>query len=217
MKSPWVQIAIDALDIERARQLAQVAMQAGADWIEAGTPLITFESVRAIGVLAKLCKGIPVLADFKAQDGVAKYFKEAGRQGAQIATVLGVVANGSIKAAIKGGAEGGVKVCVDMYSVGRQNLARRAAELEALGVDYLMIHLGFDEARDEPEKHPLDGLDDVVRAVRIPVGVGTFGIEDAVEAVKRGASFIVQGEPLLSAPDAPARMAEFIAAVKAAR
>ena len=160
MERPWVQIAIDALDLDRAKKLARMAMEAGADWIEAGTPLITFESVRAIGVLAGLCKGIPIVADFKAQDGVAKYFKEAGRQGAQIATVLGVVANGSIKAAIEGGAQGGVAVCADMYSVGRQNLARRAKELEGLGVDYLMLHLGFDEARDEPDKHPLDGLEE---------------------------------------------------------
>ena len=67
MKKPWVQIAIDALDLERAKNLAIIAMKAGADWIEAGTPLITFESVRAIGVLSELCKGIPIVADFKAQ------------------------------------------------------------------------------------------------------------------------------------------------------
>lgn len=217
MERPWVQIAIDALDLERAKKLAKIAMEAGADWIEAGTPLITFESVRAIGVLAKLCTGIPIVADFKAQDGVAKYFKEAGRQGAQVATVLGVVANGSIKAAIHGGSQGNVAVCADMYSVGRRNLARRAKELEELGVHYIMLHLGFDEARDEPDKRPLDGLEELVRAVRIPVGVGTFGLEDAVEAVRRGASFIVQGEPVLSMPDAQARMSEFIAAIKEAR
>jgi 3-keto-L-gulonate-6-phosphate decarboxylase len=104
-----------------------------------------------------------------------------------------------------------------MFSVGGRNLAIRAKELEDLGVDYLMLHLGFDESRDEPNKHPLDGLEELVGAVRIPVGVGTFGVEDAVEAVRRGASFIVQGEPLLSAPDAPARMSDFIAAVKEAR
>lgn len=214
MNKPWVQIAIDATSLDRARELGSLALEAGADWIEAGTPLITFQGVAAIGVLAKLCPGKPILADFKAQDGVGKYFKEAGRQGAKLATVLGVVANGSVKAAVEGGREAGVQVVADMYAVPHGSLARRARELEDMGVNYLMIHLGFDESRDEPNKRPTDGLEEVLKAVNIPVGVGTFGLEDALEAVKKGASFVVQGEPLLSAKDGPERLRKFIKAVQ---
>ena len=215
MNKPWVQVAIDAIDMERAMTLARMAMAAGADWIEAGTPLITFQSVRAIGALARACPGRPILADFKAQDGVAKYFKEAGRQGASIATILGVVANGSIKTAVRQGKESGVQVVADLYSVPRESLARRARELEALGVDYVMIHLGFDEARDEPARRATGGLEEVVAAVGIPVGVAAFDLADALEAVRKGASFVVQGEPLLSRPDAEKELRAYIAAVKA--
>jgi 3-keto-L-gulonate-6-phosphate decarboxylase len=215
MNRPWVQVAIDAVDLERATALARMAMAAGADWIEAGTPLITFQSVRAIGALASACPGRPILADFKAQDGVAKYFKEAGRQGASIATILGVVANGSIKTAVRQGKESGVQVVADLYSVPRESLARRALELEALGVDYVMIHLGFDEARDEPARRATDGLEEVAAAVGIPVGVAAFTLDDALEAVRKGASFVVQGEPLLSRPDAEKELRAYIAAVKA--
>jgi 3-hexulose-6-phosphate synthase len=215
MDKPWVQVAIDTVDLERATVLARMAMAAGADWIEAGTPLITFQGVQAIGALAGACPGKPILADFKAQDGVAKYFKEAGRQGARIATILGVVANGSIKTAVRQGKESGVQVVADLYSVPRQNLAQRARELEALGVDYLMIHLGFDEARDEPSRRATDGLEEVIAAVRIPVGVGTFKLDEALEAVRKGASFVVQGEPLLSGPNAEKDLRDYIAAVKA--
>ncbi|MGD0725971.1 MAG: orotidine 5'-phosphate decarboxylase / HUMPS family protein [Spirochaetia bacterium] len=216
MKKPWVQIAIDAVDLEKAQKLASMAVAAGADWIEAGTPLITFQSVKAIGVLVRACPGKPILADFKAQDGVAKYFKEAGRQGAKIATVLGVVANGSVKAAVREGKESGVQVVADMYSVPREILARRAKELQGLGVDYLMIHLGFDESKDEPGKHATDGLEEVVEAVQIPVGVGTFTVEEAVEAIRKGASFVVQGEPLLSDANAEKKLRDFIEAVRSA-
>ena len=215
MNRPWVQVAIDAIDLERATALARMAMAAGADWIEAGTPLITFQGVRAIGVLAGACPGRPILADFKAQDGVAKYFKEAGRQGASVATILGVVADGSIKTAVRQGKESGVQVVADLYSVPRQALARRARELEALGVDFLMIHLGFDEARDEPARRTTDGLAEVVAAVGIPVGVAAFELSDALEAVRGGASFVVQGEPLLSRPDAERELRAYISAVKA--
>jgi len=216
MKRPWVQIAIDTLEIRKGKQLAKMALEAGADWIEAGTPLITFESVRAIGELVKVCGATPVIADFKAQDGVAKYFQEAGRQGAKAAVVLGVVADGSIKAAVRGAKEAGIHVIADMFSVKHGELAERAKHVERLGVDYIMLHLGFDEAQDEPHKHCLGGLEELLQAVSVPVGVGTFHQDEAVTAVKMGASFIIQGEPLLSADDAPLQLARFIEAVKQA-
>ena len=214
MNKPWIQIAIDVREIGEARKLARTAVEAGADWIEAGTPLITFESVRAIGALVQVCQGRPVVADFKAQDGVGKYFLEAGRQGAKIATVLGAVPDGSIQAAVNVRQESGVEVVVDLLGV--KNLAQRAREVEALGADYLMLHQGFDEARADPSKHVLDGLEELVKAVEIPVGVGVFTLEEAIEAVQMGASFVVQGEPLLSAPDLPSRLADFVQRVKAA-
>ena len=206
MKAPWIQVAIDAREIGAAQKLARAAVEAGADWIEAGTPLITFESVRAIGALVEVCQGKPVLADYKAQDGVGKYFLEAGRQGAKVATVLGAVPDGSIKAAVEVREESGVEVVVDLLGV--RNLAQRAAEVEALGVDYVMLHLGFDEARADPSKHALDGLEEVLGAVTIPVGVGTFAPEEALEAVRMGASFVVQGEPLLRACEFIVRWSE---------
>ena len=47
---------------------------------KAGTPLITYEGVRAIGALAKAFPGIPVLADYKMMDGVRKYVVETANQ-----------------------------------------------------------------------------------------------------------------------------------------
>jgi 3-keto-L-gulonate-6-phosphate decarboxylase len=216
MKKPWVQIAIDALNLERAKELTRIALDAGADWIEAGTPLIVYEGVRAIHELVKISEGRPVVADYKAQDGVAKYFKEAGRQGAKVATVLAFAPNGSIKAAVMGGKEGGVQVMADLFAVELSDIATRAREVETFGVDYFLIHLGHDQAKDEPDRTVLDGLDELAAAVNIPIGVSTFTKEEALEAVRRGASFIVQGEPILSAPDARENLSEFIEVVKKA-
>ena len=89
-----------------------MAMRAGADWIEAGTPLITFQGIRAIASLVQACPGKPILADLKAQDGVAKHFKEAGRQGAKTATVLGVVAKATADRDPRGDAAVGTGVSV---------------------------------------------------------------------------------------------------------
>ena len=213
---PWVQVAIDTLNLEDGIKLARLAVRAGADWIEAGTPLIVFEGIRSIRALAGVSNGRPIVADFKAQDGTEKYFIEAGRQGAKIATVLGVVADASVLSAVRGGRKAGVEVAADMYSVKTEDLGRRAFELQEIGVDYIMLHLGHDEAQADTSLDCLDGLEEILSSVSLPVGVGTFGIEEAVEAVKRGASFVVQGNPILSSNNAETRLAEFIEAVKGA-
>jgi 3-hexulose-6-phosphate synthase/6-phospho-3-hexuloisomerase len=215
-KKPWVQVSIDVLDLERGRQLARMAEDAGADWVEAGTPLITFHGVAAIGAIAGSCRRCPVLADLKACDGVAKYFREAGKQGARIATVLGFAADASIREALRGGREGGVEVMVDLYALDPAVLPRRARELEAMGVHYLLLHAGGDAMAAEPGRDPQAGLAELVRSVSLPVGAVTFGADQAVRAVQAGASFVVQGEPMVSAPDGPRQLSSFITRVHTA-
>lgn len=217
MKKPWVQIAIDVKEIGKAKELAEMSIKAGADWIEAGTPLIVYESIKSIGALAEVSKDIPIVADFKAADGVHKYFTEAYRLGAKVAVVLGAMDDGSIHEAVRAGKECGIEVVADMISVKTEKLAERAKELEAIGVNYIMLHFGFDEQKYNKKKHNLDGLEEVVAAINIPVGVSSFSKDDAIEGIRRGASWIIQGEPILSAPDAFEQLSELIKAVKEAR
>src|SRR5262249_48613478 len=73
IQPPVVQVAIDVLSIDEALRIAEAAVRAGVDWLEAGTPLITFAGVQAIGALARAFPGVPVLADYKMMDGVRKY------------------------------------------------------------------------------------------------------------------------------------------------
>ena len=120
--------------------------------------------------------------------------------GAKYAVVLGIVADGSILEAVRAGKDTGIKVVADMFSVELPNLVKRAKEVEALGVDYLMIHVGFDQAKYDKGRKQFDGVKEVAEAVNIPVGVATFGVEDALEAISLGASWVTQGEPLLTAP-----------------
>jgi len=68
MEKPLVQVAIDALNLERAAELTRTALEAGADWVEAGTPLIVYEGIRSIGSVVEMAEGRPVVADFKAQN-----------------------------------------------------------------------------------------------------------------------------------------------------
>jgi len=211
-KTVKVQVSLDFLSIDKALEVGKVASQAGADWIEVGTPLITFQGVRAIEAIAKTFPEKTIVADYKALDGVAKYVKEAARRGAHIATVAAVATNASIRQGVRTAKESGIEVCADLYAI--CNPAQRARELEQIGVDYVMVHLGVDEKSENPARNPLEGLFDVVKAVNIPVGVVVFTIDEATEAVHQGAQFIVVGHPLLSSENLAKVLSNFVKIVK---
>ena len=96
-------------------------------------------------------------------------------------------------------------------------MAARAKELEALGVDAVYVHFGSDESKYDKVRFPYDGVEEVYEAVEIPVGVGSFSLEDALEGLRRGASWVVMGGPLLTSPDDYAQFKEFVDAVHAFR
>lgn len=213
-KTVKVQVSLDFLSIDKALEVGKVASRAGADWIEAGTPLITFQGVKAIEAVSEEFPDKIIVADYKALDGVAKYVKEAARRGAHIATVAAVATDASIRQGVKAARESGIEVCADLYAI--YNPAQRARELEQIGVDYVMIHLGADEKSENPARDPLEGLFDVVKAVNIPVGVVVFTIDEATEAIRQGARFIVVGHPLLSSENLAKVLSNFIKIVKEA-
>src|SRR6187399_1063455 len=114
IKPPVVQVAIDVLTLDDALRIAEAAVKAGVDWLEAGTPLITFAGVRAIGELARAFPGVPVLADYKMMDGVRKYVVETAKQGGQVATICAVASDASIREAVRAGQDSGVAVISDL-------------------------------------------------------------------------------------------------------
>ena len=66
---PIVQISLDLTSIEEALPVAEVAVAAGVDWLEAGTPLILAEGLRAVEALHARYPDHPIVADLKTMDG----------------------------------------------------------------------------------------------------------------------------------------------------
>lgn len=211
---PVVQVAIDVLEVDRALRVAEAAVRAGVDWLEAGTPLIAFQGVAAIGALARAFPEHPVLADFKMMDGVRKYVLATAEQGGRLCTICGVAADASIAAAVAAGRECGVRVVCDLYAA--PDGPRRAREVEALGVDSAYIHYGADQRAARPEVDPLLFLDQVAGRSRIPVGVGTFSVADGVRAARGGADIMVIGVPLILEDDPSASLRRYVEQVKEA-
>jgi 3-hexulose-6-phosphate synthase/6-phospho-3-hexuloisomerase len=214
IRPPIVQVAIDVLTVDDALRIAEAAVKAGVDWLEAGTPLITFAGVRAIGELARAFPGVPVLADYKMMDGVRKYVVETAKQGGRVATICAVASDASIREAVRAGQDSGVTVITDLYAA--PDVASRAVEVAALGVDSAYVHWGADQRAHQPERDPLADLAGVLERVKLPVGVGTFSVEDGVRAFRSGASIGVIGVPLIQADDVEGALREYVERAKAA-
>jgi 3-hexulose-6-phosphate synthase len=211
--SPVVQVAIDVLTIPDALRIAEAAVRAGVDWLEVGTPLVTFSGVAAIGALAREFPGVPVLADYKMMDGVRKYVAETANQGGRIATICAVASDASIREAVRAAQEVGVTLITDLYA--SPDVAGRAAQMEEMGVDSVYVHWGSDQRNESPNHDPLTDLPAVVERVSLPVGVGTFSVEDGVRAIRLGAGIVVIGHPLIQAPNLEDALRKYVEECKA--
>jgi len=211
---PIVQIALDYPTIEEALAMAAIGVRAGVDWLEAGTPLIVSQGVEAVGKLKRAFPDYPVLADYKTMDSGGKNTHLTKAQGAQVMTVCGNAPDETVQAATKASKETGVLVVADL--IGVKNQGARAKQCEAWGVDMVYLHYGADQRRADASRDSVQWLEEIKAAVKIPIGVGTFGAEDAVRAVAAGASLVAIGHPVITGPDPLGALTDYVKRVKAA-
>ncbi|QWT24159.1 hypothetical protein KPL76_01615 [Subtercola sp. PAMC28395] len=214
MSTPLVQIAIDVTSVGAARPLIHSARAAGADWIELGKPLIEFEGLNGVRQLMPELVGTYVLLDVMIVAAPEKYIRAAKDMGASNITVTALAPEETVAEAIAAGKRFGIDVTVDLFNT--TDTLRKAQHFASLGADYLMVHFGVDQKRSQPQGSPIQLLSDVVGSVDVPVSYATYDIAESIAAVKAGARVIVQGEPLLSAPDTEAVLAEFISQTQSA-
>jgi 3-hexulose-6-phosphate synthase len=197
---PIVQISLDITSLDEALETAAVAVDAGVDWLEAGTPLILAEGARAVRALRERFPEHPIVADLKIMDGGFLEAKLMAEAGANLVVVMGRAHEATIRRVVDAGRQYGMKVMGD--NLAAPDRVACARWMEGLGVDFIVHHIGYDERRMVKGLSPMDELDDVVRAVSIPVqAVGGLTIRQAIECPSRGAPLVVLGAPLVIAPD----------------
>jgi 3-hexulose-6-phosphate synthase len=195
-----VQISLDLTNIDEALDTARIAVEAGVDWLEAGTPLILAEGLHGVRALRAAFPDHPIVADLKTMDGGYLEAEMMARAGATHVVVMARAHVETIKVVVKAGRDFGIKVMGD--NLGCADKAAASRMMEDLGVDYIVHHTGFDErngiaAAGGGRISPLDDLEQVVKAVSIPVqAVGGLTIEEAIEMPKYGAPLVVLGAPL---------------------
>jgi 3-hexulose-6-phosphate synthase/6-phospho-3-hexuloisomerase len=197
---PIVQISLDLTSIDEALATAEMALAAGVDWLEAGTPLILAEGLHGVRALRQRFPGVPVVADLKTMDGGYLEAEMMAKAGATHVVVMERAHEETVKCVVKAGRDFGVKVMGD--NMVAPDMVAAAKRLEDLGCDYIVHHIGYDErrgiaARGQRMPSPLDRLREVVQAVNIPVqAVGGLSIEQAIRTPEYGAPLVVLGAPL---------------------
>lgn len=193
---PIVQVSLDLMSIEDAMPVAETAVRAGVDWLEAGTPLILGEGLHAVKALRKAFPEHPIVADLKTMDAGYLEAEMMFKAGATHVVVMGVAHAGTIAGAVRAGRDYGGKVMGDIML--HPDKPACARQMQELGVDYIIVHTGLDERNTEKGKHPFDDLKSVVEAVTIPVqAVGGLTLEQAVQCPGMGAPLVVIGAPLV--------------------
>ncbi len=177
-----------------------MAIRAGVDWIEAGTPLILAEGLHCIRILRSEFPNVPIVADLKTMDGGYLEAEMMAKAGATHVVVMARAHPETIKCVVLAGRDYGIKVMGD--NLGCKEMVGAARELELLGCDMVIHHIGFDERRGiaaagHRMPNPLDQLKAVVDAVSVPVqAVGGLSLEQAIACPTYGAPLVVIGAPL---------------------
>lgn len=206
---PIVQISLDLTEIEEALATARLAVRAGVDWLEAGTPLLLAEGLHCVRRLRTEFPHHPIVADLKTMDGGYLEAEMMAKAGATHVVVMSRAHPATIRQVVCAGRDFGVKVMGD--DLGETDKPAACRRMQELGVDYIVHHIGYDERRDAAVQashggrmpSPLDELKAVVAAVEIPVqAVGGLSLEQAVEMPLHGAPLVVLGAPLVIDADA---------------
>jgi 3-hexulose-6-phosphate synthase/6-phospho-3-hexuloisomerase len=195
MKQTWpqVQLALDLLRLEDALRIARAAVAQGIGWLEAGTPLIKSEGMRAVRSLSRAFPKQTVVADMKTLDAGAVETEMALRAGAKVVSISGLAHNRTVRNSVRTAARFDGILMADLLM--SPDPRRRALELESLGVDIVCVHTGVDVQKALHSRLRVSrSLVDITRAIRIPVAAaGGVDPTTAGTLVRSGVSVVIVG------------------------
>ncbi len=198
---PVLQVALDFIELERALRLASEAVAGGADWLEAGTPLIKSEGFESVRRLRAAFPNHVIVADLKTMDAGRIEFESAANAGANIAVVLAAAADATIAQCVEVGHKYGLKTYCDTIGIATETLDARIDAITRLGVDIVGVHMPIDEQMLGND--PLERLKIARSATNLPLAVaGGVTSETAPELLAAGASIVIVGGALHKASDA---------------
>lgn len=207
-------MALDILELDRSIQIAKEAVSGGADWIEAGTPLIKSEGMDAVREMKKALPAVRIVADMKTVDTGAMEVEMAAKAGADIVAMLASSDNSTIEDALRAARKYGVQIMMDLLTV--PDPVMRSRELEALGVDYICVHVGIDQQMTG--RDTIDFLREIVKEVKTPVAAaGGIDARTGAQAVASGAAIVIVGGSIVRSAEVTASARKIREAIDSAQ
>jgi 3-hexulose-6-phosphate synthase/6-phospho-3-hexuloisomerase len=202
MKRPVLQVALDLTELNRAQKIAAEAVRGGADWIEAGTPLIKSEGMEAVRALKAQFPDHVIVADMKIADTGTLEVEMAAKAGAGVVCILADADDSVVAEAVRAARLYGVRLMADLMNTA-DPVPPRAKQLEAMGIDIIVAHVGIDQQM--MGKSSIDLLTSIIGEVTVPVAVaGGLDAGTAAEAVRQGASIVIVGGAIIRSADVTA-------------
>lgn len=193
-----MQLALDDVSLAEALVLVQ-KVRDYVDIIEIGSPFIIDEGMRAVREFRRYFPEKEILADTKIMDAGDYEAALTFLAGADYCTVLGVTDIRTVQGCLNAAERYQKKVFVDMICV--ESVEKRVAELEAVGVDCIGVHVGVDQ--QAAGLTPLVALERMKKASRqsqisVAGGISRDSVDDYI---KMGADIIIVGGGINHADD----------------
>lgn len=205
-----LQLALDLVNIPEAIELIK-EVEDHIDIVEIGTPVVINEGLRAVKEVKAAYPNLKVLADLKIMDAAGYEVMKASEAGADIVTILGAAEDMSIKGAVEEAKKQGKKILVDMIAV--KDLAGRAKEVDALGVDYICVHTGYDlQAVGKNSFEDLQTIKSVVKNAKTAIA-GGIKLDTLSEVINVQPDLVIVGGGITGQEDkktAAAKMQQMI-------
>ena len=165
---PKLQVALDLIDLEDALRIANLIFPF-VDIIEAGTPLIKSEGIKAVKVLKENFPEKLICADLKTADAGYLEVKMAADANADIISILADAYENTIEEALRASYDFGVEIMADLI-VSRSPI-KRLKEIIDLNYNgrkltYALAHSGLD--RQSSRRAPLSDIEAMTQVPNHP-------------------------------------------------
>lgn len=162
-----LQLALDTPDLTHELALAG-KVAAYVDLIEAGTPLLIREGIRAVRELRRRHRGRPIVADIKVIDAGEPIAELAFAAGATVVTVLGNASDELIERVVHSAQRYDGQVMADSLAV--PNIIERARRLRELGVNSLCVNRrGFKQTKGVNREERIGQIAALIGKIELPV------------------------------------------------
>lgn len=190
---PWIQAAIDVADIELARKIAFMALDAGAEWLEVGTPLLYQYGHSAIGTLRKAVgKEVVLVADYKSPFAGLCAAK-AAKEGADYVMLTSGYSDWATEHSIACCKEVGIEPIFEV-TVHPNDMCSHVEKLVQMGANYVYTR-HYSLLKDEHGTDiKIDNIRNIMKAKGdFILGITSDDLEEAQSAVRSGATWITFG------------------------